>query len=88
MNEKEEALVIKKTIRFSLGVSELGKVTILNLDGVLEYSLKKGIIVTTYHPLKKEHVLHFNEKINGYQFGVVKRVLDYGKTYMAQIDFK
>jgi hypothetical protein len=87
MNEKKETPV-KKTILFSLRISKRGKIAVLNLTGVLAYSLKKGLILTTAYPLEKKHVLHFNETINGYQSGVVNRVLDYGKTYMAQIGYK
>ncbi len=86
MNVKNEASV-KKTIQFSLIISELQEKA-LKLTGLLTYSLKKGLIITTDYPLEKEYVLHFNEKIEGYQFAVVKRVVDCGKIYMAQLDYK
>jgi hypothetical protein len=78
----------KKIIRFSLGVSGPGETKKLTLQGIVNYEFKKGIVLITDYPLKSENVLDLNEKLNGYQVGVVRRVVACGKAYMAHIDLK
>ena len=87
MNNEGESST-KKIIRFSLVVSELGETKKLNLQGIVNYEFKKGIVLITDYPLEPENVLALDEKLNGYQVGVVRRVVACGKACMAHIDLK
>ncbi len=78
----------KKIVRFSLGIPEPGEIKKLYLQGTVNYEFRKGIVLITDYPLEPEHVLQLSEKFNGYQVGVVRRVVACGKAYMAHIDFR
>jgi hypothetical protein len=77
----------KKTFRFTLAVSDTGEEVKSNLQGIINYEFSDGLIFETDYPLKPGNVLQLNEKINGCQNGVVKRVAACGKAYMVHIDF-
>jgi hypothetical protein len=87
MNMEREAST-KRTIHFSLVVSDPRKTGKPVFRGVVNYELRGGVVLITDCPLEPGQCIHLSEKINGYENGAVRRVAVCGKAYMAHIDLK